>query len=235
MCPTLVIAWLSGHPLPRFARTFDRHRFMPLIPEEPQIHESVPGPRNAAGTARTQQASRTTSLPGPRSASDDGVQRAERTATASGKPAPSPSTAESPASTVPSARRSNSAPTAQIQLIEAKENTAVEAADEAVDALLDQGRAPGDVLVFTTGEQHPWAQHELSFGEDAYWRQLDESEDVFCAHASAVARASDRAIVVLAVNGGTDDEVAEALPAVLRKAKEQLTVCGDPQRLSSLL
>ncbi|MFG3260263.1 hypothetical protein [Streptomyces sp. NPDC048172] len=111
----------------------------------------------------------------------------------------------------------------------------MEIADETVDKLLDEGRAPGEILLLTTGEQHPWAQHELSFGEDAYWRQLSEGEDVFCAHTSAVARTSPRTIVLLAVNGGTDPEAAAALPAALEKAGEQLIVCGDPQRLRALL
>ncbi len=53
----------------------------------------------------------------------------------------------------------------QIQLVPASAEGALDAAEEAVDLLLDSGRAPGDVLVITTGAQHPWAEHELSFGE----------------------------------------------------------------------
>jgi hypothetical protein len=111
----------------------------------------------------------------------------------------------------------------------------VDGADEAVDKLLDGGTTPGDVLLLTTGEQHPWAEHELSFGEDAYWRQLADGGDVFCVHATALVRVPQRAVVVLAVNGGTDAEAAEALPAALAKAQERLVVCGDPERLRDLL
>ncbi|MFR9755112.1 hypothetical protein [Streptomyces sp. TR06-5] len=125
--------------------------------------------------------------------------------------------------------------TAEIRLVAATESTAVEAADATVDRLLDDGREPGAVLVLTTGEAHPWAEHELSFGEDAYWRQLSAGDDVFCAHATAVARLDRRAVVVLAVNGGTDTDVARALPAALEKAADELVVCGDPQRLGRLL
>ncbi|WP_346777189.1 hypothetical protein [Streptomyces sp. HNM0575] len=124
---------------------------------------------------------------------------------------------------------------AQIELVTATDATAVDEADETVDKLLDEGTAPGDVLVVTTGEQHPWAQHELSFGEDAYWRQLADGEDVFCVHTSALSRVGRRAVVVLAVNGGTDAQAAEALPAALAKAGRSLIVCGDPQRLRQLL
>nr|WP_301125717.1 hypothetical protein [Streptomyces cacaoi] len=203
---------------------------MPLIPEEPQIYESVPGARNAAGAARSPQA-RTSSVPGPRPAP---------------RPASGRDDSKGPGTPArPGGRRSggkpfqrksgNTAATDRIQLVAASDATAVEVADDTVDKLLDEGRAPGDILVLTTGELHPWAQHELSFGEDAYWRQLSEGEDVFCAAASAVARTARRPIVLLAVNGGTDPEAAAALPAALEKAGEQLIVCGDPERLRALL
>ena len=100
----------------------------------------------------------------------------------------------------------------QIQLIPASADGALDAADEAVDLLLDSGRAPGDVLVLTTGEQHPWAAHELSFGEASYWAQHDAGDDVFYADAAAAERAAARPVVVVAVNGGADDAAARALP-----------------------
>lgn len=123
----------------------------------------------------------------------------------------------------------------QIQLIPAPVDGALDAADEAVDLLLDTGRAPGDVLVLTTGEQHPWASHELSFGEDAYWAQHDAQEDVFYAAAAAAGRASARPVVIVALNGGTDDSVARALPEARERAGTLLIVCGDPQRVNSVL
>ncbi|MEK8145092.1 hypothetical protein NKH18_37835 [Streptomyces sp. M10(2022)] len=92
---------------------------------------------------------------------------------------------------------------AQFQLIPASVEGALDAADEAVDLLLDSGRAPSDILVLTTGEQHPWAAHELSFGEAAYWAQQAAGDDVFFAHASAGDRVKSRPVVVVAVNGAT--------------------------------
>ncbi|MGW8377286.1 hypothetical protein [Streptomyces sp. ODS28] len=202
---------------------------MPLTPEEPQIHESVPGPRTTAGSTRTPQAPRpAASVPGPRP-SPRPAQRADSKGPGSGRPGTVRSGGASSPRTAPSA------PTAQIQLVAATDETAVEAADDTVDKLLDDGREPGEVLVITTGEQHPWAQHELSFGEDAYWRQLADGEDVFCAHAAAIGRLTGRPVVVLAVNGGTDAEAAQALPAALEKAGAELIVCGNPQRLAALL
>ncbi|RAJ89589.1 hypothetical protein K377_01715 [Streptomyces sp. PsTaAH-137] len=104
-----------------------------------------------------------------------------------------------------------------------------------MDLLLDTGRAPGEVLVITTGDPHPWAAHELSFGEAAYWAQHDAGDDVFYADAAALGRATARPVVVVALNGGVDETAATALPLALGRAGALLVVCGDPQRINSLL
>ncbi len=123
----------------------------------------------------------------------------------------------------------------QLQLIPAPAGGALDAAEEAVDLLLDSGRAPGDILVLTTGERHPWAAHELSFGEAAYWAQHDAGDDVFFADASAVDRAKPRPVVVVAVNGDAGDTVVRALPLARDRAGVLLIVCGDPQTINSAL
>jgi hypothetical protein len=122
----------------------------------------------------------------------------------------------------------------QIQLIPASVDGAIDAADEAVDLLLDSGRAPGDILVLTTGEQHPWAAHELTFGEASYWAQHEAGDDVFYAGIDAE-RATGRPVVIVAVNGGTDESTAGALPKAMTRAGALLIVCGDPQRINGLL
>ncbi|MGK5734287.1 hypothetical protein, partial [Streptomyces sp. URMC 124] len=122
----------------------------------------------------------------------------------------------------------------QVQLIPASAQGALDAADEAVDLLLDTGRAPGEILVLTTGDPHPWAAHELSFGEASYWAQHDARDDVFYAAADAE-RAEARPVVVVAVNGGADDAVTRALPAAMSRADGLLIVCGDPQRVNALI
>ncbi|WP_372410082.1 hypothetical protein [Streptomyces luteireticuli] len=194
---------------------------MPLIPEEPQIHESVPGPRTVPAAGRTAPTPRP--VPGPRPA------------------APRPGNPGARAVPAPPARRAAHGPEAagpasapQIQLIPAPAEGALDAADEAVDLLLDSGRAPGEILVLTTGGPHPWAAHELSFGEASYWAQQDAVDDVFYADAAAD-RSAGRPVVVVAVNGGADAEVTRALPAALKRAGALLVVCGDPQRVNALL
>lgn len=222
---------------------------MPLTPEEPQIHESVPGPRTAPTSGRS--ASTPRPVPGPprpaaprpappravaavgsapghagtgRQIGTTGTAAANQPAPAAAAPADAPAAAKSP----------TSAETAQIQLIPAPVEGALDAAEEAVDLLLDTGRAPGEVLVLTTGEQHPWAVHELSFGEASYWAQYDAADDVFYADIAAP-RAAGRPVVIVALNGGGDDTLPRALAGALARAGVLLIVCGDPARINNAL
>ncbi|MEU7229213.1 hypothetical protein [Streptomyces chrestomyceticus] len=214
---------------------------MPLIPEEPQIHESVPGPRATPAAGRTASTPRPVPGPGPRPAPPRGAPAA---GARPGKPGPA-TPSRGPAGAPPAQRPGPKQPTAtagaagaasgaQIQLIPAPQNGALDAAEEAVDLLLDSGRAPSDILVLTTGELHPWAAHELSFGEAAYWAQQDAADDVFYADATAE-RVVGRPVVVVAVNGGAEQTVARALPAAMTRAGALLVVCGDPERINALL
>ncbi|MDT3727300.1 hypothetical protein ROS62_21460 [Streptomyces sp. DSM 41972] len=204
---------------------------MPLIPEEPQIHESAQGPRATPASGRTAPTPRP--VPGPRPAVPSRPGRP-------GPPRPAPPAQRTSRAAAPEAKPSPSAAAAtadgpQIQLIPASVEGALDAAEEAVDLLLDSGRAPGDVLVITTGEQHPWATHELSFGDASYWAQHDAADDVFYADAQVADRAKKRPVVVVAVNGGPESVTATALKAAHSRAGALLIVCGDPQRINTVL
>ncbi|MEV6759742.1 hypothetical protein AB0N16_03640 [Streptomyces sp. NPDC051105] len=204
---------------------------MPLIPEEPQIHESAQGPRATPASGRTAPTPRP--VPGPRPAAPSRPGRpgplrptppVQRTPRDVAKPGPSGPAVPAAAAAAP-----------QIQLVPASVESALDSAEEAVDLLLESGRAPGDVLVITTGAQHPWADHELSFGEASYWAQHDAGDDVFYTDAAVASRAATRPVVVVAVNGGSDAVAATALPLALSRAGALLIVCGDPQRINSVL
>lgn len=221
------------HPVTRAAPTFDKYQLMPLIPEEPQIHESAQGPRATPASGRTAPTPRP--VPGPRPAAPSRPGRP-------GPPRPVPPVQRTPRDGAPAkpgpsgpAAPAASAATPQIQLIPASAEGALDAAEEAVDLLLDSGRAPGDVLVITTGSQHPWAEHELSFGEASYWAQHDAGDDVFYADAAVASRAATRPVVVVAVNGGPASAAASALPLAHTRAGALLIVCGDPQQINSVL
>ncbi|MFE4815564.1 hypothetical protein ACFRFU_03855 [Streptomyces sp. NPDC056704] len=204
---------------------------MPLIPEEPQIHESAQGPRATPASGRTAPTPRP--VPGPRPAAPPRPGRPGPV-----RPMPAQRTPREPVVATPGSSAPAAAPAAatpQIQLIPASAEGALDAAEEAVDLLLESGRAPGEVLVITTGQPHPWAAHELSFGEAAYWAQHDAGDDVFYADASVAGRAASRPVVVVAVNGGPDAAAATALPLALGRAGALLIVCGDPQQINSVL
>lgn len=210
---------------------FDKYQLMPLIPEEPQIHESAQGPRATPASGRTAPTPRP--VPGPRPAAPSRPGRP-------GPPRPAPPVQRTPRDAAPAKPSGPAAPAAaavtpQIQLIPASAEGALDAAEEAVDLLLDSGRAPGDVLVITTGSQHPWAEHELSFGEASYWAQHDAGDDVFYADAAVASRAASRPVVVVAVNGGPASAAASALPLAHTRAGALLIVCGDPQQINSVL
>ncbi len=204
---------------------------MPLTHEEPQIHESAQGPRVTPAASRTAPTPRP--VPGPRPAA---VPRPGRPGPA--RPAPpaqrAPQATPGPVPAAPTAP-SVSAAVPQVQLIPASAEGALDAAEEAVDLLLDTGRAPGDILFLTTGDPHPWAAHELSFGEAAYWALHDAADDVFYADAAQVKRAAGRPVVVFAANGGPAEAAAVALPVALARAGALLIVCGDPEQINSVL
>lgn len=219
------------HPAMPAAPPFDKNQLMPLIPEEPQIHESAQGPRATPASGRTAPTPRP--VPGPRPAAPSRPGRP-------GPPRPAPPAQRTSREAAPTATPGPSHPSAaadgpQIQLIPASVEGALDAAEEAVDLLLDSGRAPGDVLVITTGEQHPWATHELSFGEASYWAQHDAGDDVFYTDAQVADRARTRPVVVVAVNGGPESVAASALKSAHARAGALLIVCGDPQRINSVL
>lgn len=219
------------HPATPAVPPFDKNQLMPLIPEEPQIHESAQGPRATPASGRTAPTPRP--VPGPRPAAPSRPGRP-------GPPRPAPPAQRTSRDAAPAAKPSPSAAPAaadgpQIQLIPASVEGALDAAEEAVDLLLESGRAPGDVLVITTGEQHPWATHELSFGDASYWAQHDAGDDVFYADAQVADRAKERPVVVVAVNGGPESVTATALKAAHSRAGALLIVCGDPQRINTVL
>ncbi|WP_212913120.1 hypothetical protein [Streptomyces sp. TS71-3] len=227
---------------------------MPLIPEEPQIHESAQGHGTAPASGRSTPTPRPVPGPRPGAPSRSGrpgpvrpappAQRTPREAPAAktgpaGPATPSTNAAKpgpaKPAAGKPGPRADAAAASPQVQLIPAPPGGALDAAEEAVDLLLDSGRAPGDILVITTGDPHPWATHELSFGEAAYWAQHDAGDDVFYAAASVIDRAKVRPVVVVAVNTDSAETAATALPLAVGRASALLIVCGDPQQINSVL
>ncbi len=217
----------------RIRPAFDRYPGMPVFPEEPEIHESIPGPgvpfphKSDASSPRTPSANPAASgvVPGQRPASPRPAPprpAPPRAAGATPGPRPGPKPAPGPRPSSPAVR-----------LVPADPQEALDRADETVDQLLESGRRPGDVLVLTVGEPHPWQQHELSFGEERYWAQLAEADDVFYADA-ATGRPLRREVVVLVVNASGVNRIAGAAVRAAERAGSLLVICGGTDAVASL-
>ncbi len=256
----------------RIRPAFDRYPGMPVFPEEPEIHESIPGPgvpfpresdAKALSTPAAGSASSTSpSIPSPSSVPVDPARPGAPAAAAAGsagsvrtvptaavvpgprpgpprpaaprpgppKPGPRPAQAAKPApsTTAPGPSGPAAPPGPTVQLVPATPQTALERADEAVDLLLESGRDPGGILVLTAASVHPWQQHELTFGEEHYWAQLAEGNDVFYA-SLALTRPARRDVVVLVLDGASADGSTpeQAVQRALGHAVSLLIVCGD--------
>ncbi|MDH6709975.1 hypothetical protein P3T27_006724 [Kitasatospora sp. MAA19] len=210
---------------------------MPVFPEESEIHESLPGPGVPFPRESDAQALRAPASSGATSTVPTTVAAAPVPGPRPAPPRPAPPRADRPGPPRqiprpgPAPRRPAAAASqVETQRVAVPAAQALERADDLVDRLLDAGRNPGDILVLTVGEAHPWQQHELSFGEERYWAQLAEGGDVFYADV-ALTRPVHREVVVLVLNGGPAARAAEAHTKALGHATALLVVCGDPAQL----
>ncbi|MEY9948283.1 hypothetical protein ABH937_005386 [Kitasatospora sp. GAS1066B] len=226
----------------RIRPAFDRYPGMPVFPEEPEIHESIPGPgvpfpresdaqapsTPAAGSASpvsptvrgtAAPTAAPAAVPGPR----PGPPRPATPRPGPPKPGPRP---RIPA---PGPRPAPAGPA--VQLVPAAPENALAQADQTVDQLLESGREPGDILVLTSGRPHPWQQHELSFGEGRYWAQLAEASDVFYADL-ALTRPARREVVVLVLEATEPGPAVLAVEQARSHAVALLVVCGATAQLA---
>lgn len=115
-----------------------------------------------------------------------------------------------------------------VRFVQSSTDSAVGAADDVVDGLLDEGWDSGDIALLTTGSRHPEqkAQIEIS-GFDGYWDQFFAAEDVFYGHVLNF-KGLERRVVVLAVNGFQSlDRAPQLLYVGLSRARSLLVVVGD--------
>lgn len=105
---------------------------------------------------------------------------------------------------------------------------AISVADDAVDALLDEGWQPSDVCLLTTGSRHPEQKSRVELeGRDAYWDSFWDADQVFYSTVLGF-KGLERPAVVLAVNDSSLERDRERLYVGLSRARDLLVVCGDP-------
>ncbi len=107
---------------------------------------------------------------------------------------------------------------------------AVEVADDQVDALLDEGWAPADVALITTGRRHDeQVARQESEGQAGYWETFWDADQVFYGHVLGF-KGLERRVVILCVNeDSARDRARERLYVGLSRATDRLIVVGDPE------
>ncbi|UXA18814.1 NERD domain-containing protein [Mycobacterium sp. SMC-4] len=105
---------------------------------------------------------------------------------------------------------------------------AMEAGDDEVEALLEQGWRPEDVALLTTGTRHPEQRERQTGGSAAYWDSFWDAEQVFYGHVLGFKGLERRAVVLVVNEASAFDRSRERLYVGLSRARDQLVVCGDP-------
>ena len=109
---------------------------------------------------------------------------------------------------------------------------ALDAADECVEALMDEGWSPNQIALLTTKSRHPVHQERFDAGSiSEYWLDFHANNDVFYGHVLGF-KGLERSAVVLCVNGFKDmGRAAEQLYVGLSRARTLLVVVGDSDLL----
>jgi hypothetical protein len=116
-----------------------------------------------------------------------------------------------------------------VRFVATAPDEALDAADDAVEELLEEGWDPRNIALLTTGHRHPEQQAQTErHGQVGYWRSFWDGEDVFYGHVLG-SKGLERACVVLCLNeSGERDRARERLYVGMSRATDVLVVVGDP-------
>ena len=123
-----------------------------------------------------------------------------------------------------------------VRLVECTaEDDVVPRADDAVDALLEEGFEPGQVALLTTQHRHPEQRNVVETGGWAeYWDAFFAADDVFYGHVLGF-KGLERSAVVLAVNGFREvTRAKEMLYVGLSRARTLLVVVGPRELVEAV-
>ena len=111
---------------------------------------------------------------------------------------------------------------------------AINAADDMVVKLMDEGWEASDIAVLSTGNRHPEQKHRQEAGWESYWDSFWDKDQVFYGHVMGF-KGLERPCVVLAVNEKPGIKRAkERLYVGLSRARDLLVVCGDPEHIEDV-
>lgn len=114
-----------------------------------------------------------------------------------------------------------------VTVVECSVDDAIDAADEAVESLFDEGWEAGDIALVTLGRRHPvQVERQETLGYDGYWAEFASGDDVFYSHVLGF-KGLERRAVVLCVNlPAGRDRATEMLYVGLSRATDRLVVVG---------
>jgi hypothetical protein len=121
-----------------------------------------------------------------------------------------------------------------VKFVACKREDAMDAGDDEVDKLLDEGWRPEDLALLTTGTRHPEQKERQAGGSVAYWDSFWDAEQVFYGHVLGFKGLERRAVVLVVNEESAFERSRERLYVGLSRARDQLVVCGDPDFIRSV-
>lgn len=136
----------------------------------------------------------------------------------------------------PSRMRARGSDGPEVRFVAATVDDAIEAADDAVEQLLEENWPQEHVCLLTTGKRHPVQVERQEAGDDqeSYWRTFWDTEDVFYGHVLGCKGLERRAVVLCVNDDGTRERATERLYVGMSRATDVLVVVGDPEVIRSV-
>ena len=121
-----------------------------------------------------------------------------------------------------------------VRFVECPAEDALEAGDDAVEQLVEEGWRPEDIALLTTGSRHTEQSQRQKEGAKAYWDTFWDADQVFYGHVLGFKGLERRAVVLVLNEKDIGDRSRERLYVGLSRARDQLVVCGSSDTLRTL-
>ena len=118
-----------------------------------------------------------------------------------------------------------------VRFVECSTDEAMDAGDDAVEALIDDGWRPEDIALLTTGSRHMEQMARQELGQGFYWDTFWDADQVFYGHVLGFKGLERRAVVLVLNESEIGDRSRERLYVGLSRARDQLVVCGSSERV----
>ena len=113
-----------------------------------------------------------------------------------------------------------------VKFVACAREDAMDAGDDEVELLLEEGWRPEDVALLTTGTRHPEQKERQAAGSAAYWDSFWDADQVFYGHVLGFKGLERRAVVLVVNEESAFERSRERLYVGLSRARDQLVVCG---------